>query len=229
MMKRAVLISGYDDVHIKPLLVKAGFSIVETDPDLVISYGGDGTLMRAEIAWPGIPKLIIKGSTICKLCNPLPNEEVLRRVTVGEDTIRDVWKLEAAVGDAVLIGLNDIVLHNENPRHAIRYRLDISGQGDLGHEIIGDGIVVATPFGSTGYYRSITHSFFEVGVGLAFNNSTERFDHMVLRDNSIITATIVRGPAAIYADNHMDVRVLHEGDLITIRRSDQFARIITVV
>ena len=202
--------------------------LVDADPDLVVSYGGDGTLMRAEAAWPGVPKLILRGSRVCKLCNAFPNEETLRRVAAGEYALRDVWKLEATIGDTTLIGLNDIAVHNNDPRHAIRYRLDISGQGDLSHEIIGDGIVVATPFGSTGYYRSITHSFFELGIGLAFNNSTERFDHMVLRDDAAITVSIVRGPAAVYADNRTDGKVLHEGDSVTIRKSASVAQIISV-
>lgn len=227
-MKRAVLISGYDDAHIKALMSEAGFLLVDSDPDLVVSYGGDGTLMRAEAAWPGVPKLILKGSRVCKLCNVFPNDVVLRRVAADEYTVRDVWKLEATAGGVTMVGLNDIVVHNENPRHAIRYRLDISGHGSLGHEIIGDGIVIATPFGSTGYYRSITHSSFDLGIGLAFNNSTERFDHMVLRDDAVITVTLVRGPAAIYADNHTDGAVLREGDLATIRRSKTVARIISV-
>ena len=227
-MKRAVLFSGYGDAHVKALVNEAGFLLVDADPDLVVSYGGDGTLMRAEAAWPGVPKLILRGSRVCKLCNAFPNEEALRRVAAGEYALRDVWKLEATIGDTTLIGLNDIAVHNNDPRHAIRYRLDISGQGDLSHEIIGDGIVVATPFGSTGYYRSITHSFFELGIGLAFNNSTERFDHMVLRDDTVITVSIVRGPAAVYADNRTDGEVLHGGDSVVIRRSDKAARIIAV-
>lgn len=227
-MKRVVLISGYDDAHIKALLREAGFLLVDSAPDLVVSYGGDGTLMRAEAAWPGVPKLILRGSKVCKLCNAFPNEEVLRRVAAGEYIVRDVWKLEAIVGDATMVGLNDVAVHNNDPRHAIRYRLDISGQGSFGHEIIGDGIVVATPFGSTGYYRSITHSFFELGIGLAFNNSTERFDHMVLRDDVVITVSITRGPAAVYADNHTDGKVLHEGDSVVIRKSGSVARIVSV-
>lgn len=37
-------------------------------------------------------------------------------------------------------------------------------------KVIGDGLLVATPFGSSGYYRSITGGVFEIGVGVAFNN-----------------------------------------------------------
>lgn len=228
-MKRVVLISGYDDAHIKTLLESAGFFIVDSDPDLVVSYGGDGTLMRAEDQWPGIPKLILKGSKICKLCNAFSNEEVVRRVAAGDYTFKEVYKIEAVMAGESFIGLNDIVVHNENSRHGIRYRLSVNGRAGGDHEIIGDGIVVATPFGSTGYYRSITHSFFETGIGVAFNNSTERFDHMVLRDDAVIGVTIVRGPAAVYADNSGNGALLHEGDSITIRQSDAVARIITVI
>jgi NAD+ kinase len=109
----------------------------------------------------------------------------------------------------------------------MRYKFSINGKNS-GHEIIGDGVVVSTPFGSTGYYRSITDSFFEVGIGLAFNNSTEQSDHMVLSEDSEIEILITRGPANIYADNQSEVLTIEEGKITTIKKSDKFAKIIRV-
>lgn len=37
-------------------------------------------------------------------------------------------------------------------------------------QVIGDGALVATPFGSSGYYRSITGGTIETGICVAFNN-----------------------------------------------------------
>jgi len=100
----------------------------------------------------------------------------------------------------------------------------------VGGEIIGDGIVVATPsFGSTGYYKSITDSFFEVGIGLAYNNSTEQSDHVVLDENRIISIEITRGPAIIYADNQETSISLNKGDVATIKKSSQTAKIVIPV
>jgi NAD kinase len=125
-----------------------------------------------------------------------------------------------------LIAINEIIVHNSNPRKAIRYTVHVDDK-QIGNEIIGDGIVVATPsFGSTGYYRSITDSFFEVGIGLAFNNSIEQSDHMVLRDNRVIKLNLVRGPADVYADNQESSIELCENESVTIRKSEDTAKIV---
>jgi len=80
----------------------------------------------------------------------------------------------------------------------------------LGKEFIGDGLVVATPFGSTGYYRSITDSYFELGIGIAFNNSTEQADSLVVKEQRQIKVLITRGPALLYADNQTKIINLKE-------------------
>ena len=165
-----VAVIGRNKKAIEDLLRRAGFSLVESDPQMVVSFGGDGTLMRAEAIYPGIPKIILKDSMICKKCSSFSNEEVLKKVSDGRYVIEALPKLEVEADGKKLSGMNDIIVHNKDSRHAIRYRIKVGGK-DIGHEIIGDGIVVATPFGSTAYFKSITDSFFEVSIGLAFNNS----------------------------------------------------------
>jgi len=209
------------------LLKKFGFEVVASNPDVVVSYGGDGTLMHAEFEYPGIPKLVLRGSHICKLCADLPNEEILTRVKSGKYRIEELVKLETDAKGKKLLGLNDIVVHNGDPRHAIRYELFINGR-QVGGKIIGDGIVIATPLGSTGYYRSITDSFFEVGIGVAFNNSTEQSDHLVLSEDAEIRIRIARGPALVYADNQSESIELEEEDEAVVRKSEKIAKIIRV-
>lgn len=214
-----------DRASLAALVERFGLAVVREDPELVVSHGGDGTLMRAERAWPGVPKLLLRGSAICKLCSPLENEDVLARVAKGAYSLETLMKLSVSAKGRELKGVNDIVVHNGNPRHAIRYELAVNGRR-IGGQVIGDGIVVATPLGSTGYYRSITDSFFEVGIGLAFNNSTEQSDHIVLKDDGAITIRIVRGPATVYADNDEDTIELADNDEAEIRKSDAVARIV---
>ena len=220
-----VIIVGDKAKIILPLVKKYGFSIVEKKPDFIVSYGGDGTLMISEYMYPGVPKIILKGSLICKKASPFPNEEVLKRVKAGKYEIEKAWKLEANANGKKLLGLNDIVVHNSNTRHAMRYTVSVDGAA-IGGGIIGDGVVVATPFGSTGYYRSITDSSFEVGMGLAFNNSTEQADHIVLNEERRLLITVTRGPSTVYADNQEDSIVLQTGDMVAINKSKQYAKIV---
>jgi NAD+ kinase len=227
-MKVAIVSEKPEEVIELLSLHKNFFEVTDKNPEVVISYGGDGTLMKAEYLYPGIPKLYLKNSRIAKLGHQTKeNKEIVDHLVRGEYKIEEVMKLEAQVKGEILIGLNDIVIHNENPRHGIRYIIQIDDV-PLRSEIIGDGVVFATPLGSTGYYRSITDSSFEIGIGLAFNNSTEQSDHMVLRDTRIIRIQITRGPATCYADNQEKSVTLHEGEFIDVKKSDQVGRIIRV-
>jgi len=227
MFKR-VIIFDYQKKEIEPLVKRAGFEIVESlkdNPDFAITYGGDGTIMRAEFEYSQIPKLALRGSRIGKKCVPLPPQEALTKVKNGNYKIDEIMKLQVSFGDEALNALDSVLVHNADPRHAIRYHAFLNGK-NIGDEIIGDGVVIATPFGSTGYYRSITDSYFEVGIGLAFNNSTEQADHIVLREDAEIEIKIIRGPAEVYADNQKDFINLQDGNSVVIRRSSQTAKLI---
>ncbi len=210
---------------IENLLIDKGFSIVKENPEFVVSFGGDGTVMKSESVFPGIPKIVLKNSLICKKCSILSNEEVLKKVIKGEYVIENLIKLEVSVKEKILIGFNEVMVHNKDPRSGIRYSLTINGK-PLGKEIIGDGVVIATPYGSTGYYRSITDSFTEVGIGLAFNNSTEQADHMVIKDDSEIEIHLSRGPAEVFADNHPEFIDINDGDKVLIKKSLETAKIL---
>ena len=80
-----VKIFGKNISEVEGLVKKAGFSIDLDNPDYIVTYGGDGTLMHAEALFPGIPKIILKNSLICKKCSVFSNEEVLERVKNGKE------------------------------------------------------------------------------------------------------------------------------------------------
>ncbi len=222
-----VAIVGNNKAEAEKLAEKAGFTLADDKLDFVISYGGDGTLMKAEFQYPGIPKIVLKDSLICKVCSALPNEAVLEKVVQGSYEIKQLIKIEATIDGKTITGMNDVIVHNANPRHGIRYQLWIDDR-QLGDTIIGDGIVVSTPLGSTAYYRSITDSTFETGIGLAFNNSTEQMDHMVLDDQKTIKLKLTRGPAVVYADNQDIFFELKEGDEIVIKKSPSITQWVIV-
>ncbi len=219
------IIFGKNKANIEKLVHKAGFKIVVKNPEFIISYGGDGTLMHAENLYPNIPKILLKDSGICKKCSAFPNDEILNKITNKKFKIEELMKLKVTAGNKTLHAMNDISVHNKDPRHAIRYSISVSDKL-IDHLLIGDGIVVATPFGSTAYYRSITDSFFELGIGLAFNNSTEQSDHMVLKEDSIIKIQIIRGPAMVYADNQENKIEVEKDGEIEIKKSEQKAYIV---
>lgn len=224
-----IIVFGKNAEKIEEIFVKKGFKITKHDPEIVVSFGGDGTFLMSEDKYPEVPKLILKSSRICKLCSGNNNDETIESFLKGRYKIEEIDKIEVIHNDKKLKGTNEIILHNADPRHAIRYDLEIPNENIKKENIIGDGVVIATKrLGATGYYRSITDSVFYTGIGLAFNNSTETFDHMVLDENSEIKIKIERGPANVYADNQKDFFELNDDDVIVIRKSDEKARIIKV-
>ncbi|MEI8339430.1 MAG: hypothetical protein WCF94_02075 [bacterium] len=222
---KKILLYGVVNEDIKKTAETAGLILVTEKPEMVASVGGDGTLMRAEDEFPGVPKFILRQSPTCKKCHDFSVEEFFKKIVDKQYIVEEEVKIEAWIGDDRLVGLNEVIIHNSDPRQAIRYEVIVNGK-NLGKEIIGDGVIISTPFGSTGYYRSITDGIFEVGIGVAFNNSTEQVDHMVLREDSEIEIRIMRGPAVAYADNNEKEVLLKAGDKIMIKKSREVARII---
>ncbi len=232
-----LLIYGHKTEEIIKLVEKTGFKIVTETPDMVAVVGGDGTLMKSEKDYPEIPKFILKKSKTSKKGHDLSPEEILKKITKKEYRVEDEIKIEATScgnpsqiksqfdGTRKIVGLNEIIVHNIDPRCAIRYEIFINDK-KVGEEIIGDGVAVSTPYGSTGYYRSITDSFFEVGIGVAFNNSIEQSDHMVLKEDSEIVVKITRGKAIVYADNNDEEIILDNGDQVLIKKYKNKAKIV---
>jgi len=223
-----LLIYGHKNEEIIKLAEKVGFEIVSKNPDMVAVVGGDGTLMKSENDFPEIPKFILKKSQTSKKGHDFLPEEILEKLAKKDYKTEDEIKIEATSGNKKIVGLNEIIVHNIDPRCAIRYEIFINGK-KVGGEIIGDGVAISTPYGSTGYYRAITDSFFEVGIGVAFNNSTEQSDHMVLKEDSEVVVKITRGRAIVYADNNDEEIILDNGNEILIKKNKKSAKIVKFI
>lgn len=223
---RNVLVVGKEARNLTPHVEKVGFRVVKEakDAEFVICYGGDGSLLGADRDFPHLPKAAMRGNGEHIKCERHGDDVVLERIAEGRHTVTRLPRLVAEVAGHKLYGINDIVLHNARFTSAVRYRVKIDGQY-YSDEIVGDGLVVATPFGSSAYYRSITNSVFRVGVGLAFNNSTESVNHLVLAPGSLIEVEVTRGPAQVLADNSTEHISVEQGDTIMMRLSSQQAEI----
>lgn len=215
-----ILLHGKNAKNIEPLAKSLGFAIVTSSPDAIISYGGDGTLLTAERLYPGIPKLPIRDSLVCKKC-PDHEEKILLQHLLGSKLkLKEYKKLETTIFYQTFTALNDFVIRNAQPMHAIRFQ--ISNTNKL---LIGDGIVLSTPFGSTGYFKSITGETFETGWGLAFNNTTEKNPPVFLNDHDTINFKLVRGEATLSFDNNPDIFKIDEGSELQFKLSEKTAKI----
>ncbi|UDQ96892.1 hypothetical protein AAEX28_07485 [Lentisphaerota bacterium WC36G] len=219
------IVIDYDNENYKQKMANTS---VDNDA-LVIAHGGDGTLLGAAHLFNNNKILPIRDSRTAPVCAEHTYEKIIENYFKNRLICNEYTKL---VGTAFinneekkLHGINDIFIHNVNRVAAVRYRVFIDNEL-YADEIVGDGAGVATILGSTAYYRSITHSTFRVGIGLAFSNSTEITNHLVLNENSVIKLQITRGPAVMVADNISEQVMLKEGDTVEIKKSNNTAKII---
>jgi NAD+ kinase len=222
-----VKIHGQNADDLAPLISNLDLEPVEDEPEVVVSYGGDGTLLEAERAYPGIPKVTLRDSRRCRTCSHDSNETILRHLAEGKLKRTEFIKLQAKSPGPLLTSMNDIILRNACVNSGVRFNLWIDDERYGHDEIVGDGLVAATPFGSTAYYRSITQSTFRVGIGLAFNNCVEPINHLVIGEDSVIRLRITRGPALLAGDNSPDVVTVDREDEVTIRRADHSAVVLS--
>ena len=122
--------------------------------DLVITVGGDGTLLGAAraLASSGVPLLGINLGRLGFLAD-LPTdalETCLDPILAGEFDAEERFLLAARVnGDPPLLALNDVVIHKWNTARMIE--LETLIDGSFVNRQRGDGIIVSTPTGSTAY------------------------------------------------------------------------------
>jgi NAD+ kinase len=226
-LKKALVVFRRDPSEVKSILVEEDFELVEKDPDFVVCYGGDGTVLFSERKFPGVPKLIIKTSRACRMYDYALSDlkELLSRIKAGDYQIYTEMKLETVAKGERLVGLNEIQVHLKLPIYAVRFSL--SADGKEYDELIGDGVIVATSFGSTAYYKATGGKSFKKGIGISFNNlHNKNAKSFVVPEDSAVKLTVTRGPAWLLADNNENFVDLDAGDAVEIRKSGSVANFI---
>jgi NAD+ kinase len=135
--------------------VPAGIEVVgdEVAPDICLVLGGDGSILRAlrRFAHTGVPVFGVNFGTVGFLA-AVDRDEVaagIRRALTGEIETIELPGLEVIVGDVKGVGLNDITLARRPRDRVAELSYRIAGK-EVGH-VRCDGLVAATPAGSTGY------------------------------------------------------------------------------
>jgi NAD+ kinase len=136
-------------------------SDIADEADLIIAVGGDGTMLyAAKLARQrDVPLLGVNRGRLGFLTDVLPSEMLLSmdRILRGEYTKESRILLEARIAspegeERVATALNDIVLQRCEGGRMLDFETRIAGRPLNSHA--GDGLIVATPTGSTAYALS---------------------------------------------------------------------------
>ena len=135
-----------------------GTPLHDAELDVILSLGGDGTLLRAARigCQRGIPVLGVNLGRLGFLAaaGPEQAEDALKRLVRGQFIVERRLALTARIGDdgPRALAVNDVVIHKGGVARVIRIALAVDG------ETVGtysaDGIIIATPTGSTAYSLS---------------------------------------------------------------------------
>ena len=159
---RILQFSGPDRVS------EAGTDVELDDVDfggttVAVSMGGDGTFLRVVrlAATEDVPVLGVNFGRLGYLPDLLPDQVrgALTKVFEGKAIIEDRCALDVAISDrslgdgiTALLALNEVVIEKIDFGHTVRLATSVDGEEALTYSA--DGLIVATPTGSTAYNLS---------------------------------------------------------------------------
>jgi NAD+ kinase len=198
--------------------------------DLVIVVGGDGCLLGAArtLARFGVPVLGVNRGRLGFLTDILPAdiETGVGKVLDGEYEIEErfLLSMEAKRGKVLLgegCALNDVVLLSGDAVHMLEFELYIDGL--FVYQQRSDGLIMATPTGSTAYALSgggpIMHPKLDAMVLVPMNPHTLTSRPLVIDGKSEIKVKLLSRHATplVSCDGQEGVRVQAD-DLVYVRK-----------
>ncbi len=195
------------------------------DAMLLVTLGGDGTLLRAaQIAVPhGIPLFGINTGRLgflTEMDSREPYLDLLPEIVRSGFTIDERTALQVEAHGRTRFALNDVVVTRTSP-HMTPFGLYVDGK-EAAH-VPADGIVVATPTGSTAYSLSAggpilapTVDAFIIAALLPHTLFSRPL--VVPTSSTIIVACDAETSGVMLQADGVDVEELEPGDSVTISR-----------
>ena len=210
-------------------------SALTPDADLVVSLGGDGTMLRAAAlaAVDDVPVLGVNLGdlgylTVVEPAGALP---ALQRFLDGSYQLEERMRLEVdATGiEGLPTALNEVVVEKSGTGQTVR--LDVSLDGEPFTSYVADGLILATPTGSTAYSFSSRGPILDpelraivttpVAAHMLFDRS------MVLDAGCVVTAVVADDRPARVSIDGRSVGELEPGAGVRCSGSSRPTRLVT--
>jgi len=215
----------------------AGYDEIGRGADLAIVVGGDGTMLAAarNLARHKVPLAGINQGRLGFMTDIALSEmsESIGAILEGRHTIEERTLIEAEIlrgGKSVLrtVALNEAVVTKGSEARLIEFKLAIDGE--YVYRLRADGVIVATPTGSTAYAMSAQGPILQPTVRafalVPLNPHVLSARPVSVSDSSVIEIELLR---AIDARAHFDgfaLTDLQEGDRLVLKRSADAIRFV---
>ncbi|MBX7234021.1 MAG: NAD(+)/NADH kinase [Caldilineales bacterium] len=210
------------------------------DMDLLITLGGDGTLLRAGrvCAKQGVPILGVNLGRLGFLAEiqPADWQQQLPRMLAGDYWLEErlMLKAEAWRGDTLLDGmleaLNDVVVSRSSLARVVRIAAEVNGSPLTTY--VADGIIVATPTGSTAYALAAGGPILPPDLRnillLAIAPHLSLARPLVLDCDDVIGLQVQTDHAAILTVDGQFLIDLQDGDRVVVTSSPHMARFVRI-
>jgi NAD+ kinase len=209
------------------------------DTTVAVSMGGDGTFLRVvRLAWTeDVPVLGVNFGRLGYLPDLVPDQVrvALTRIFEGKAVVEARCALEVQItdrsqGDAVSsqLALNEVVLEKIDFGHTVRLATAIDDEDLFTYSA--DGVIIATPTGSTAYNLSARGPILSPGLRamvvtpVAPHLSLDR--SLVLTDSQRVTVRIAPDRAAALVIDGQEVGRLDPGSTVTCRVASRPVRVV---
>lgn len=203
--------------------------------DLIVSLGGDGTMLHTvQLAYAaGVPILGVNVGQLGYLAALEASEfdPAMPRLLAGDFTVSERMMLEVGIecggGQSMQYAVNEAVLEKERAGHLIRFELSINETPFTSYAA--DGVIVATPTGSTAYSFSAHGPIASPALRCLLLTPISPhmlFDRsLVLAEHEQLDFVLADGRRAVCTVDGREMGVLTTGDRMTCRAAAEPLRL----
>jgi NAD+ kinase len=201
--------------------------------DLCLVFGGDGTILRglSRLLGSRVPTLGVNYGNVGFLAS-LPRDawqDGLEKILGGDYQVVDLLTVDVQLGGEHHSAVNDVILSRVAPRHVLQLEYEVAGV-TVG-SMFCDGLIIASPTGSTAYNLSCNGPIVEWNAGVLVLNfiapHSLGFRPVILRPDHVITARNVspQQECEVVADGDV-VGTLCCGDEVRVTAGQEVARLL---
>ena len=192
------LLMPADEAAKHPAAAGLGYRAVDEaglrSADLCLVFGGDGTILRSlsRLLGTSVPTLGVNYGNVGFLAS-LPRdgwEAGLETILGGDYRVVELLTVDVLLGGEHYSAVNDVILSRVAPRHVLQLEYEVAGV-TVG-SMFCDGLIIASPTGSTAYNLSCNGPIVEWNAGVLVLNfiapHSLGFRPVILRPDHVITA-----------------------------------------